>query len=982
MIVSSVQYGKISSFIVVILVIIFNFLLATTAMLRDPGWARFCGKTKDQEYVSQDFFTDKCPGGVWINSSAEAVQWNCLCTMGSFALRFGWCNSEVNIPGLGSNGLARYTPSDISCTHFDSQTPSPQIQGLQALHKWSNRYKEDGPFIWTKESGGAILNQRDLRSVRIKNLTLTSGISTLYAMRANPKPNTYYSIYSRKTSRAVCLLPPNGTAGNGSLFRYKINFLWDQNEKAPGRGSVPRRIPKRLKLEFVTKPGCYFTDRTYSFKVILPENMDEYVLPKLSPPDLHPDCVKCLSDQSPFSEAKTEENLYPADLDNVTNLNKEVDLQSQRLAIHWGDILLRNRSNPHQMNDIQEVEILRKAAIMAYGACDMNYIPKQFYQFFLILFQAALSESFLKYPPQAPLEDKVYMDVTQILDTCMKKTEVYNITVENICPPTYSEYNEPGVGYEPIETPVELMATPNKHDYILEFAWKLISFLHYHCYDEFKDAPFLHDMLQVQLENLFQQDLLLRWSHPSNSLRMLDSIFKIHLDVVVTMINFEKCVSVANKKNKFEGWLKKPLNQPQSSRNTRRRKRSVHTLTRVSTETKGADRYIRRGAPLLIESIPPESFGEKPVNRNDLRRLKIQPKSVAALKPKQKQHQLKPFTIGQKKQEFERPIRQANQVRNIRPSRQTVPNENPPSGKPEPGSDLLTISTDRSVGPGSIDGTVRSEIVRDGSTERPKAPVNSGEDSDPIVLDIMEPPDTDSSAGSPGAGNAGGVTDKPATGTPDGMGKPESGVSDGSGVPRKDNVDANDHESSTQRNKIPDEGSSIDSSYKGSKPLIDFPQKGSSGSSASSGYTGTKPLIDFPQNDNSGSSGYTGTKPLIDFPENGNAGNSGYKGTKPLIDFPESDNSGNSGYKGTKPLMDFPESDNSGNSGYKGTKPLIDFPGDDIDTEQLLDFPDEDDNYDKETMGHFKGIFACLYSITDFAAQNTEYPLYNDVCWD
>jgi hypothetical protein len=50
-----------------------------------------------------------------------------------------------------------------------------------------------------------------------------------------------------------------------------------------------------------------------------------------------------------------------------------------------------------------------------------------------------------------------------------------------------------------------------KHDYLIEFAWKLSSFLFYHCYAEFAEGGTYHYELRQQLESMFSDDLLVRW---------------------------------------------------------------------------------------------------------------------------------------------------------------------------------------------------------------------------------------------------------------------------------------------------------------------------------------------------------------------------------------------------------------------------------------------------------------------------------------
>jgi len=54
-------------------------------------------------------------------------------------------------------------------------------------------------------------------------------------------------------------------------------------------------------------------------------------------------------------------------------------------------------------------------------------------------------------------------------------------------------------------------ATPEKDDFLVEFGWKLTSFVHYNCFQEFKNNSVLHDRLESQLQAMFTDDILLRW---------------------------------------------------------------------------------------------------------------------------------------------------------------------------------------------------------------------------------------------------------------------------------------------------------------------------------------------------------------------------------------------------------------------------------------------------------------------------------------
>lgn len=128
-----------------------------------------------------------------------------------------------------------------------------------------------------------------------------------------------------------------------------------------------------------------------------------------------------------------------------------------------------------------------------------------------------------------------------------------------ICSFQYSKYKEytSENGSLPIPKVNDYYAEPAKHDYLLEFVWRLKSFLHYHCFPEFREDSVLHDLIQNQLEALFTEDILLRWFNPSMAFRMYDHVFKTNLDLKTTMKNFEKCVRVVHEMNSFPVWYAK-----------------------------------------------------------------------------------------------------------------------------------------------------------------------------------------------------------------------------------------------------------------------------------------------------------------------------------------------------------------------------------------------------------------------------------------
>jgi hypothetical protein len=71
---------------------------------------------------------------------------------------------------------------------------------------------------------------------------------------------------------------------------------------------------------------------------------------------------------------------------------------------------------------------------MAYGACNMNIIPKEFYQYFLIMLKPLLAEAFTKYPPQTLIKGKSMEWIVAALDRCRLRTRPYDFVFEDTCP--------------------------------------------------------------------------------------------------------------------------------------------------------------------------------------------------------------------------------------------------------------------------------------------------------------------------------------------------------------------------------------------------------------------------------------------------------------------------------------------------------------------------------------------------------------------
>lgn len=122
------------------------------------------------------------------------------------------------------------------------------------------------------------------------------------------------------------------------------------------------------------------------------------------------------------------------DLKNVAILTSEINLQSERLGLYWTNRLLKKDAMDYAKGDFQELEILEKAAVLAYAACNMKYIPKEFYQYFLVMFRKLLSESFQKYAPVSPINSEYYKKILDLLEQCKKRTKPIDFSVDKGCP--------------------------------------------------------------------------------------------------------------------------------------------------------------------------------------------------------------------------------------------------------------------------------------------------------------------------------------------------------------------------------------------------------------------------------------------------------------------------------------------------------------------------------------------------------------------
>lgn len=138
---------------------------------------------------------------------------------------------------------------------------------------------------------------------------------------------------------------------------------------------------------------------------------------------------------------KAAERRTMDDLKHVGVLTSEINLQTERLGLYWANRLLRDETD-YVKENLQEVEILTKAAILAYGTCDLNFIPKPFYQYFLLMFRRLLSESFKKYAPASPITPEYYSKIGELLNKCMERTKKIDFIVDKSCPPMVRQIDQ------------------------------------------------------------------------------------------------------------------------------------------------------------------------------------------------------------------------------------------------------------------------------------------------------------------------------------------------------------------------------------------------------------------------------------------------------------------------------------------------------------------------------------------------------------
>jgi hypothetical protein len=143
-------------------------------------------------------------------------------------------------------------------------------------------------------------------------------------------------------------------------------------------------------------------------------------------------------DEEKESGVSSTESCVPEDLSEIDLLSRDVDLQSSRMGLYWAKAFLDTNhidsSYEYVRDDLQEISFLTKAAMIAYGACNMNYIPKEFYQYFLMMFKQLLSEAFQKYAPKGEIKGQALSEINEALKQCMDKTVPFEFTVSKDCP--------------------------------------------------------------------------------------------------------------------------------------------------------------------------------------------------------------------------------------------------------------------------------------------------------------------------------------------------------------------------------------------------------------------------------------------------------------------------------------------------------------------------------------------------------------------
>jgi len=87
-----------------------------------------------------------------------------------------------------------------------------------------------------------------------------------------------------------------------------------------------------------------------------------------------------------------------------------------------------------ELDKSQEMELLKKAAVIAMGVCDLNQIPKEFYQFFLILWEELLKESSQKAAPVPPINEQHYGQILDRLTRCFERSQPLKFVLTQDCP--------------------------------------------------------------------------------------------------------------------------------------------------------------------------------------------------------------------------------------------------------------------------------------------------------------------------------------------------------------------------------------------------------------------------------------------------------------------------------------------------------------------------------------------------------------------
>ncbi|ODN03232.1 hypothetical protein Ocin01_03449 [Orchesella cincta] len=505
-----------------------------------PGWARFC--KGDEVY---DTFANQCPVGIFWDEGNDN-KWDCVCTRGPWRRSAGWCSDE---------NTQRFTQGDITCFEPDG-AESGGLQGLYYLGDRFSAWDSSLPILLSDYSSGIPIRKGDFSSEwEITSRSKMAPGVIIY------RPRDDWSVENlMNSSLKLCLRAPSTfNEETEGLFIYNVSLFFD-----PSGGS------QHLQLSF--SRGCYsWNDQdTMTWYEITGESLEDknMIVPKFNGRSAPEACSKCMSAQIPPApdsdvddgplDEREEFTVY--DLKNVAVLKTEIDLQTERLGQYWNYIMLKNANDSGTISSFQELEILTRAGIMAMSACDQSLIPPVFYQYFLILFRMLLGESFKKFAPKAPISDEYYERLGQLLEKCKERTKPIKFELSSTCPSLMEGYDGKQIN---MSASPDYTSDKGRHDFLLEFIWRLKSFLHYNCFEEFQMDSMLHDLVQAQLESLFTEDLILRWYNPGNSFNMYALMFDVHLDLDAAMKNFQRCVIVTKEISKYPVWLKRPIDRPE-----------------------------------------------------------------------------------------------------------------------------------------------------------------------------------------------------------------------------------------------------------------------------------------------------------------------------------------------------------------------------------------------------------------------------------